>query len=408
MTIWLLALVLIASVAALGYRQGGVRVAFSLVGILLGALLAWPLGRLIQPLLPAFNVKNPTLAWWLAPIIVFVVVSILFKVAAHMVHQKVDVYYKYHAGDLRMALWERLNHGLGLCLGLVNGALYCLLIAAVIYPFSYWTMQMATSDTDPRFVRVLTSLGNDMQKTGFAKVARALDPMPQVWYDTADLAGLIYHNSLLEARLARYPAFLGLAERQEFQDIAADTQFTEMRQRQAPIMDVINHPKAQAILNNPDLLRLIWKTLVPDMNDLTVYLDSGKSPKYDPERILGRWNFDLKPALAMYLRTKPNIASREMQRMREWIVAAYSKTSFVAKTDHQATLKNLPQVSMPGSAAMAGSGPQTVQGQWKNLDGKYQITITSAGREADLAATVEGDRITIAGEGMNLVFSRED
>ena len=100
--------------------------------------------------------------------------------------------------------------------------------------------------------------------------------------------------------------------------------------------------------------------------------------------------------------------SREMQRMREWIVAAYSKTSFVAKTDHQATLKNLPQVSMPGSAAMAGSGPQTVQGQWKNLDGKYQITITSAGREADLAATVEGDRITIAGEGMNLVFSRED
>lgn len=406
MTIWLLAILLIASVAALGYRQGGVRVAFSLVGILLGALIAWPLGRLLTPLLAAFGAKNPTLAWWLAPIIVFVVISILFKVAAHTAHQKVDVYYKYHAGDLRLALWERLNHRIGLCLGVVNGALYCMLISAVIYPFSYWAVQMATSDTDPKAVRMLAGVGTAMQKTGFAKVARALDPMPQVWYDTADLAGLIYHNSLLEARLARYPAFLGLAERQEFRDIASDTQFTEMRQRKTPIMDIIDHPKAQAILNNPDMLRLIWKTILPDMKDLGVYLESGKSPRYDPERILGRWNFDVKPALAIYLRGKPNIASRDMQKTKEWMVAAYSKTSFVARTDHQATLKNLPQGGASGAGT--GAGPQTIQGEWKNLDGKYQINVTTPGKEADLAAMVEGDRLTITGHGMNLVFNRED
>ena len=51
MTIWLLVLLLMASVAAMGYRQGGVRVAFSLVGILLGALLAKPLGKLLKPVL---------------------------------------------------------------------------------------------------------------------------------------------------------------------------------------------------------------------------------------------------------------------------------------------------------------------------------------------------------------------
>ena len=142
------------------------------------------------------------------------------------------------------------------------------------------------------------------------------------------------------------------------------------------------------------------------MKDLGVYLDSGKSSKYDPERILGRWNFDVKPALAIYLRTKPNIASRDMQKIKEWMVAAYSKTSFVAKTDHQATLKNLPQGGASGAGP--GAGPQTIQGEWKNLDGKYQINVTTPGREADLAALVEGDRLTITGQGMNLVFNRED
>ena len=48
---WLLALVLLASLAGIGYRQGAIRVAFSFVGILMGALLAGPLGKLVKPLL---------------------------------------------------------------------------------------------------------------------------------------------------------------------------------------------------------------------------------------------------------------------------------------------------------------------------------------------------------------------
>ncbi len=210
---WLLALVLLASLAGIGYRQGAIRVAFSLVGILLGALLAGPLGKLVKPLLVGLGVKNPVLAWVLAPLIVFLMISIAFKIGAYTVHQKVDVHFKYHAGDLRLALWERLSRRLGLCLGLVNGALYLILISFVIYVFSYWTVQLATEDKDPRIVRILNRLGQDLQSTGFAKVARAIDPMPQAWYDAADVAGLIYKNPLLEARLARYPAFLGLAER---------------------------------------------------------------------------------------------------------------------------------------------------------------------------------------------------
>jgi len=61
MTIWLLALLLLASLAGLGYRQGAIRVGISFVGILLGALLAPPLGHLLRPVLAATGLKNPVL-----------------------------------------------------------------------------------------------------------------------------------------------------------------------------------------------------------------------------------------------------------------------------------------------------------------------------------------------------------
>jgi hypothetical protein len=409
MMFWLLALVLLASLAGIGYRQGAIRVAFSLVGILLGALLAGPLGKLVRPLLMALGVKNPILAGVLAPLVVFLLFSILFKVAGFMVHQKVDVHFKYHAGDLRLALWERLSHRLGLCLGLVNGALYLILISFVAYTFGYWTVQVASDDKDPRLLRILNRLAQDLQNTGFSRVARAVSPMPEIWYDAADLAGLIYNNPLSEARLARYPAFLGLAERPEFQDMSSDSQFTELLLRPAPIMEVLDHPKAQAITENPDMLKLIWTTTIPDIKDLPVYLETGKSPKYDPEKILGRWNFNVNVTMSLLRRAKPNISSKEMQSWKKWMVVSFAKTSFVAMTDHQAILKNLPSTRPMAAGAVPSAGPQTLKGQWTEaLDGKYQLALSGAAKEQSLAAKTDGDRLTIGVEGLDLVFDRED
>jgi hypothetical protein len=404
MTIWLLALILLASVAALGLRQGGIRVAFSLVGILVGALLAGPLGRLLQKPLGAVGLKNPVLLWVLGPLIVFVLISAIFKVAALAVHQKVDVFYKYKAGDLRLALWERLNQRLGLCLGLVNGTLYLMLICTVVYIFSYWTVQVS-SEADATSIKILNRLGRDLESSGFIKVARALDPMPEAYYEAGDIGGLIYNNSLLEARLQRYPGFLGLAERPEFQDLANDKEFTEMRQRREPIRVVLNYPKTQAIMNNPDLLRLIWATLIPDLKDVRTFLETGRSPKYEPERILGRWSFDINAAMAAYRKAKPTISSSEMLRMKKWMVSSFEKTSFVAMTDHKALLKNTPPLRFAAPAQPgAAPGVQNVEGQWKRLDSKYQLTLASA----ELPASVEGDKLTIGAEGLTLAFNRED
>src|SRR5512139_2033098 len=101
MTIWLLVLVLMASLAGLGYRQGAVRVAFSLLGILFSTLVAVPLGHLVQPIFSAVGMKHPLLLWVVPPFVMFVLVLTLFKIAGLAVHRKVDVYYKYKVGDVR-------------------------------------------------------------------------------------------------------------------------------------------------------------------------------------------------------------------------------------------------------------------------------------------------------------------
>jgi uncharacterized membrane protein required for colicin V production len=117
MTIWILAVLFLASLVGLGLRQGAIRVAASLIGILLGALLAGPVGNLLKPLVSAVGVKNPAPLWIVPPVVVFVIILTLAKIGGLFLHKKVEVYFKYKAGDLRLALWERLNQRLGMCLG---------------------------------------------------------------------------------------------------------------------------------------------------------------------------------------------------------------------------------------------------------------------------------------------------
>src|SRR5215471_12844165 len=155
MTIWALAVVLLASLAGLGYRQGAVRVAFSFLGILFGALLAVPLGRPLGRLLGIVGLKDPLAVWAFGPLLVFVIFSVIFKIAGAAAHHKIDVHYKYHAGDLRLALWERLNRRVGLCLGLLNGAAYLVLLCFVIYVPSYLTFQLASAENEPKWMRLL-------------------------------------------------------------------------------------------------------------------------------------------------------------------------------------------------------------------------------------------------------------
>jgi len=213
---------------------------------------------------------------------------------------------------------------------------------------------------------------------------------------------VIYNNPLAEARLSRYPGLLPIAERPEFQDLANDAGFSSLRQQRRPIREVMDYPKARAILNNPDLMKACWETLKPDLKDLENYLMTFRSAKYDSEPVLGRWNFEVNSAIAAYRRTKPNTPSAEMQRMKTWMATQFARTSLVAMPGGQALFKNEPRFA-PGAPPSVAAPLD--QGQWSKPDGKYQFTFSTGGQ---MPATVEGDRLKINNQGTELVLNRED
>ena len=403
MTIWILALVLLAAGAGLGLRQGAIRTGISFIGIVTAASCAGLLGKVLKPLFPHVGIQNPTLIWLLAPLEAFVIILIIFKIAAYLVHRKVNLYYKYQAGDLRLALWERLNSRLGLCVGLLNGTAYLVLLSFVIYNFSYWTVQIAPSGNEARTTRVINQLGHDLESTGLAGAARSFAPLPDTYYKVADLAGLICQNPQLSSRLADYPAFLSLAERPDIQQLAQNNDFVQAWKQGAPMGQVMNNPQVKAMLQNRDLIDAVWDILRANLDDLVVYLKTGKSPKYDAEKLLGRWGFNVNVSVGTLMISHPNLPAAGIKALRGLWSQAYAQTAFVAAADHQAFLKNMPRFSVQNGVTTVAE-TTTWQGQWSNAGTNYDLSLNGK----SMTARTDGLRLTIRSAGDVWVFDREE
>lgn len=404
MTIWLLAILLLASLAALGYRQGAIRVLLSFLGIVIGGLLAAPLGHLFKPLLAAAGMKHPIWLALLPPCIGFVVVLTIFKIIGAMLNQKLELHFKYKSSELQLAMWERLNHRLGLCLGLFNGAAYLVLLSVSIYLLSYWTVQMASGENDPKSVRILNTMGEDLQRTGMNRVAVAVNRAPPTFFQAADIVGLIYKNPLLQARLSRYPALLTLAERPEFQDLANDKDFTELQMRQAPIIQLIDYPKVQAIIKNPQTVKAVEDTLLPNLQDLRSYLETGISQTFT-EEILGRWDFDVIGTMALVRKAHPNLTAAEAAKYRGAFMREFTKAVFVAAPGSTAVLKNYPHLN-PGTPTTIDL--QNCQGNWTSGNGTYTVTLSIEGKDRQFTGEIKGDRLGLSSQDLNFGFVRED
>ena len=407
MTIWLITLVLLPSIAAIGFQQGAIRAGVSFLGIILAVILAALAGKIFNPLLGLFGVTSPLMLWALPPMLGFLLVLTLVKVGGFLAHQKVDVHYKYKTGDLRLTLWERLNSRLGACLGLLNGVAYIVVFSMCVHAMSYWTVQLASSEGDPKSMRLVNKLGRDLQSTGMDRVARAASSITDNYYDTADLAGLIFQNSLLEARLIRYPGLLSLGERPEFQALGQDTTFAETRLKGGTINEVLANPSAKAIFDSGELLRLTLSTLKPDLKDIGYFLTNGVSqnPAYaDP--LLGRWRFDSTGTMLAYRRTKPNIAGGEATRIRTWMHERFAKCVVVAAPDKTLALKNFaPGKLLPGLPSAAEL--KNLKGEWKE-DGTTSYEFILEGGTDKRTAKFEGNRLMIQGDGAAIAFTKED
>jgi hypothetical protein len=402
MLIWILALVVLAACIALGHKLGAINAAFTFVGIVLAGLLAAPLGGLFKHVLAHVGIHNETMAWAIAPIIPFFIILSLFKATGFFVHRKIAVYYKYQAGDLRLALWERLNARLGACVGTLNGTAYLVLISFVIFNFSYWTVQVMPSGEETRTTKFINHLGQDLESTGLDKAGRSLVAMPDNFYKVADLAGLICQNPQLSDRLGRYPAFISLIEREDLQQLAQSGDFTNAWNSHAPIGQLLNEPAVKSILQNNELLNVVWTTVETNLDDLMVYLKTGKSPKYDREPILGRWDFNVSTSIAMLRQARPNIPASEMRGIRALWTQGFADTTFIAGGDGQAFLKNLPNFKKQPPE------PETWKGSWSGNGTNYDLSLASNGETKSLTAQSSDARLTIKDDKNILIFDRED
>ena len=402
MTIWILAVALLAASIALGHKLGAINAAFTFVGIIFGGLLATTLGKVFTHLLPHLGFHNETTVWTVSPIVAFLVVLVLFKMAGFFVHRKVEVYYKYKAADLQQALWARMNTRLGACIGTLNGTAYVVLISFLIFNFSYWTFQVAPSDDESRSTKLVNRLGNDLQSTGLDKAARSLVTMPENFYRIADLAGLIRQNPQLSDRLGRYPAFISLAERDDLQQLAQSGDFTNAWNSRAPMGQLLNDPQVKAILQNNDLLNIIWAATQTNLDDLVTYLKTGKSAKYDAETILGRWDFNVSTTVAMLREARPKIPASEMRTVRALWTKGFADTTFVAGTDGQAFLKNLPDFKKQPPTM------NTWKGSWTTDDTNFDLSLSSNGENKSMTAQTSNGRLTLKDDKNTLIFDRED
>src|SRR5215207_5235828 len=300
MIVWVLALLFVGVVGLVGYYQGAIRAAFSFVGLLVAASVAGPLGGVLSPLIAATGLKHPILLSFLGPIVAFLLVLVIFKAIAFAVNKKVDAYYNYKDSETRRMLFERLNTRVGIAVGVVNGVIYFFIFAVLLHVLGYFATQVKGAANDSVTTKMAAKIGEDIQATDMTKAISPLVPAHDAYYDASDIIGDLYHNPLLQRRIANYPVFVTLAERPEFKALAEDLKFQEfwLREPRPSMGELLAHEKVKPLVNNGDLFKNILDMLGNDLKDLKGYVETGKSAKYDDEKILGRWSFDYRDSLA--------------------------------------------------------------------------------------------------------------
>ncbi|MBM3839980.1 MAG: CvpA family protein [Verrucomicrobia bacterium] len=459
-----LAILLFIVVGGLGYLQGALRLAISLFGLVLGLILAFPLAPLLNRFVPMAGIKHPVWSVVWPPIWAFLIIFLIFVGISFFVHRKVALHFKYREEDLARLRWERVNKALGLCLGTAMAVIWLFVIGLVTHIAGYFAVQVVSDDTSSMTLRYLGRGKQDLRNTGLEKCVSAFDRMPASYYQICDIIGLIYNNPILLSRVSHYPPFLSLGQRQEFQDIATDVEYNNLLLSKGDVTQIISHAKTQSIIYNPEIVQ---ELLQQDLGDFRHYLETGKSPKFDDEKILGRWELDFYSTLVQERKKRPNLTASEMRTLRRTLTESLKSVTLMATTDNKVNLKvemsdqfnQAAQAAAQAAAAAAAAAqnqsggsqmspemaqrygltrrggspsapsgaptpppaaapvasrepPQPIysgQGSWQREGDKYQVKLQDErGRSLGGQGSAEVDRLTITLPQITLVFNRAE
>jgi hypothetical protein len=397
MIFWILAIVLLGSLGVIGFYQGAIRVGFSLIGLLVAALLAVPLGFLVKPIVAMFGVTHPVALTFIAPFVVFVVVLIAFKSAGFAVHRKADTYYKYRDSDTKRLLFERMNSRLGIALGVANATVYVFLLAFVVYTVGYFTKQVQTANQTGS-MQWANLAADHLRDSRMDKAVASFMPKDPLYYDSVDVIGYVFHQPLLQSRLGTYPPFLSLEDNAQIKAVAADQRFQGQWLGGMSFNEWIGDPNISAVMHDADLYKNVLGMLGNDLGDLKTHLLTGTSPKFENEPILGRWTYDPAASFTQTKRKKPNMSIAETRLLRR-ALALLNKGVFTAYVDNKAKL------AIP--AAEASQQGMLLAGTWRaEGGGGYELKLSGSGKPINGSARVDRDKLFFTKDNISVVFEK--
>jgi hypothetical protein len=181
----------------------------------------------------------------------------------------------------------------------------------------------------------MAKAGDDLKEMKMDKVVAPFVPAPQKFYEVSDLLGLLYHNRGLKQRLYHYPVFAAMAERPIFQSLGAD-QGVQKLLDSAPLSEILQNEKVQEVYTNADLFN---EFMAMDLKDLRTYLETGVSPKFSEEKILGRWAYDVDASLQLNKNSKSDMPASTWYRLKREVQERFKGAQFTAYYDKKAALK---------------------------------------------------------------------
>ncbi len=413
MTIWIIALVLLLSFAGTGYSAGAIRSGISLLGIFLAAVLCIPMGGLVSFIFPMFGYTHPLVPSIFGPVVVFLVIEIIFRFIGSFAHRKVEHHYKYGNDDATAVLWDRMNRRVGLGLGLVHATVYVFLICLFVSVVGYLLIQTGGDKNPSLIYRFMASAADDLKTTKMDKVVAAYNPAPEKYFEISDLLGLLYHNRLLQSRVESYPPFTAMSDQPVYKAIGADTALQEKLQGEVNVFEILEHPKIQELITNSTYSDKLLET---DLKDFRTYLETGRSPKYEAEKILGNWSFNAGDTIKLALQKDPDLTASLWVRTKNELGDRYSDAVFTAWSDQRAFLALTTDGRTSPKGPRTNSPPRWVntnasfsaKGTWKkSAGGDYQVSLKNkngTGESSD--AALQAGKLVFTFENRKVVFDK--
>ena len=402
MLIWVVAVVLVGGFGLLGHQTGAIRWGIGFIGAALGLALAGIAGGVVSAGLAMMGVKDYIDLALLPGVIVFSLLTIIFLVIGVAAHRPVELFFKYRSDEPTRAAFERMNQAIGLFVGLISGICVFFSVGNFVYRQGYLITQVTSDNGEATPVRYIAQLRGEMESTGWARTFAAMDNSPAKYYEVSDILGILHANPLVQGRAENYPPFLALGAQQEFAEIGSDAEFLKLIQSKPALSAMLNHPKAAAVLFNPTLRETFAKV---DLKDFRKYLETGISPRYEDEKILGRWRMDPGTVFTQLKRERLNLSPAEMRSIRAALGPILSGATLVAYTDGRFSIKIAPPAAPvaaanPEGGEAAAPSPAATQNAYM---ARYGLRPSSAGTPAVPAAQPKAAKVAKLPPGIEFI-----